>query len=274
SCRGLWHRQRAGDLASAAAAGRGHQDRIHLRLRVDRCGACRGHFRHYAHAGEQDFDQQCRADIAARRHRQGPRSGRRRQSHGQRRGHLVRAGIRAAGRIVMLRRLTVAGLVVAALGNPAAHAQNATFFTATYIEAGPVLAKVAASALSSYRDAARKEGSAAILDVFQRVEQPNQFVVLGAWADQKTFEAHVAGDASKKLNEKLATLVAAPADIRTHSGLVTSPARTGKDPVIVVTHVDVVPAEKDNGANALEQLADSARKQSGNLRFDVWRQTG
>lgn len=173
----------------------------------------------------------------------------------------------------MVRRFALAGLIVTALGSAAA-AQNATFFTATYIEVGPVLAKVGAAGLRAYREAARKEQTAIIFDVFERVEQPNQFVVLGAWADQKAFETHVAGEASKKLNEKFATLLASPADTRTHTGLAATPARVGKDPVIVVTHIDVLPAEKDNAANALEQLSDGSRKQTGNLRFDVWRETG
>ena len=173
----------------------------------------------------------------------------------------------------MTRLFAFAGLVLTLLA-PHAVAQEATFYTATYIEVGPVLAKVGVAALSSYRDAARKDRAALILDVFQRNEQPNQFVVLGAWADQKAFEAHAASDASKKLNDKLATMLTSPYDIRTHSGLTATPPRAGKDPIIVVSHIDVLPANKDNAANALEQLADSSRKQSGNLRFDVWQQTG
>lgn len=173
----------------------------------------------------------------------------------------------------MLRVIALAGVALT-IGLSSASAQNAALYTATYIEVGPVLAKVGATALRAYRDAARKDQGVAILDAFQRVEQPNQFVVLGAWTDQKAFDAHRSGDASKKLNDKLATLLTSPPDIRTHTALVPAPARVGKDPIIVVTHVDVVPAEKDNAASALEQLADQSRKQSGNLRFDVWRQTG
>jgi len=173
----------------------------------------------------------------------------------------------------MLRLMALAALSLTMFGSAPALAQKATFYTATYVEVGPVLAKVGATALLAYRAAARKDEGAEILDVFQRVEQSNQFVVLGAWADRKAFEAHEAGGASKKLNEKLATLLASPTDTRTHEALAATPARTGKDPIIVVTHVDVIPPEKDNAANALEQLADQSRKQSGNLRFDVWRQT-
>ena len=169
-------------------------------------------------------------------------------------------------------RLIFAVFIAASLGTSAAQAQNATLYTATFVEVGPVLAKVGATALRSYREAARKDSGVVILDAFQRMEQPNQFVVLGAWNDKKAYEAHVAGDASKKLNDKLATLLASPIDTRMHSGLAATPSRTGQDPIIVVTHVDVLPPEKDNAANALEQLADSSRRQSGNLRFDVWRQ--
>ena len=78
---------------------------------------------------------------------------------------------------------------------------------------------------------------------------------------------------AKKLNEKLATMLASPTDTRQHNGLSVAPAKAGKDAILAVTHVDVIPPEKDNGANALEQLADGSRRHAGNLQFDVWRQT-
>ena len=68
-------------------------------------------------------------------------------------------------------------------------------------------------------------------------------------------------------------MLASPTDTRQHNGLSVSPAKTGKDAILAVTHVDVIPPEKDNGANALEQLADGSRRHAGNLQFDVWRQT-
>jgi quinol monooxygenase YgiN len=43
--------------------------------------------------------------------------------------------------------------------------------------------------------------------------------------------------------------------------------------VTVVTHVDVVPPEKDNAVLALDRLARESRQHAGNLRFDVWQQT-
>ena len=173
----------------------------------------------------------------------------------------------------MLRLFAVASLAMTLAGSPAALAQNATFYTVTYIEVGPVLTKIGAAALQSYRDAGRKDPGAVSLEVLQRIDRQNQFVVLGAWADQKAFEAHAAGDSTKKLTDKLATMLAAPSDTRQHNGLSVAPARPGKDAIYAVTHVDVVPPQKDNGVNALEQLADQSRKHAGSLIFDVWQQT-
>jgi quinol monooxygenase YgiN len=174
----------------------------------------------------------------------------------------------------MLRLLAIATLALASLGPSAALAQDATFFTASYIEVGPILAKVGVAALRSYRDAARKDDGNVHLAVLQRIDRPNQFVVLGAWTGQKAYDAHAAGVHAKTLNEKLGTTLASPTDTRQHNSLSVAHAKSGKDPILVVTHVDVIPPQKDNGAAALKQLAEESRKHSGNLLFDVWQQSG
>ena len=171
----------------------------------------------------------------------------------------------------MLRIFVLAVLAMTAAGSPRAFAQDATFYTASYIEVGPILARTGAAVLGAYRTAARKEATS--MEIFQRIDRPNQFVILAAWTDQKAFEAHLTGEQASKLNEKLATMLAAPPDTRPHNGLAVAPAKPGKDAIFAITHVDVIPPEKDNGANALEQLADGSRRHSGNLQFDVWRQT-
>jgi quinol monooxygenase YgiN len=175
----------------------------------------------------------------------------------------------------MLRLFALAGFAMTLLGaspgQAQAQAQDTTLYTVTYVEVGPVLAKVGAGALQAYRDAARKD--AVSLDVYQRIDRPNQFVVVAAWANPKAFESHSAGEAAKRLNEKLTTMLASPTDTRQHNGLSVAAAKAGKDAIFAVTHVDVIPPEKDNGANALEQLADGSRRHAGNLQFDVWRQT-
>jgi quinol monooxygenase YgiN len=111
------------------------------------------------------------------------------------------------------------------------------------------------------------------MEVLQRMDRPNQFTVLGAWTDQKAFEAHSASGHAKALHEKLETTLVAPSDTRQHNGLAVAPPKAGKDPIYVVTHVDVIPPQKDNGVAALKQLAEDSRQHSGNLQFDVWQQT-
>src|SRR5262245_20843897 len=103
----------------------------------------------------------------------------------------------------MLRLVALAGLAMTVAAGPAALAQEATFFTVTYVETGPVLAKVGAAALKTYREAARKDNGAVSLEVLQRIDRPNQFVVLGAWTNQTAYDAHASGENAKKLNEKL-----------------------------------------------------------------------
>jgi len=173
----------------------------------------------------------------------------------------------------MLRLFALAGLAMTLLGPSAAFSQNATFYTVTYVEVGPVLAKVGAAALLTYRNASRKDRGNVSFELLQRIDRPNQFTVLGAWTDQKAFEAHVAAAHSKTLNDKLASILAAPNDTRQHNGLSVAPAKSAKDQIFAVTHVDVIPPQKDNGVAAVQQLAEDSRKHSGNLQFDVWQQT-
>lgn len=173
----------------------------------------------------------------------------------------------------MLRLLALVGLAVTLAGSPMALAQNATFYTVTYIEVGPILSKVGAAALRDYRNAGRKDDGNFGLEVLQRIEHANQFAVLSAWVDQKAFEAHSAQAHSKTMQEKIAAISAAPSDTRQHQALSVAPAKSGRDAVFVVTHVDVIPPQKDNGAAALKQLAEDSRQHSSNLEFDVWQQT-
>ena len=171
----------------------------------------------------------------------------------------------------MFRLLVFAGLAMSVLGSPAAVAQTATFFTVTYVEVGPRMARSAAPVLRAYRTEGAKEAVA--FEVLQRIDRPNQFTVLGAWADQKAYETHAGGAAAKAMNDNLARMLAAPNDTRQHNGLAVAPGKTVRGAVFAVTHVDVIPPQKDNGVNAVTQLAGESRNHAGNLRFDVWQQT-
>jgi quinol monooxygenase YgiN len=172
----------------------------------------------------------------------------------------------------MFRLFALAGLAMTVLGSSPSSAKDAKFFTAIYIEAGPILARTAASQLRAFRAEARNDPGVVSLELLQRIDRPNQFVLLGAWTDQKTFESHFETLHAKKLGDKIGTMLAAPNDIRQHSPLAVAPSRTEPNALYVVTHVDVVPPQKDNAVAELKVLAEESRKQTGNLRFDVWQQ--
>jgi quinol monooxygenase YgiN len=165
---------------------------------------------------------------------------------------------------------------MAALGvTSAAHADSATFYTVTYVEVVTPSATAAAAAVRQYAEATRKEPGAVRVESLQRIDRPNQFVVLAAWTDQKAFEAHQASASAKEFGAKVQPLLASPTDQRLHQGLsvdgatAASPARA----LYVATHVDVIPPRKDDAVVALKQLAEESRKDGGHVRFDVVQQT-
>ena len=147
-------------------------------------------------------------------------------------------------------------------------------YTATYVEVMPTAVATTALLLRAYREATRKEDGNLRCETVQRIGQPNQFVVLSAWRDQRAFEAHAARVSSTEMRERVAAIRNAPTDERVHSGLVLGPleAQAPREAVYVVTHVDVIPPRKDDGVAAVRQLAEDSRKGEGNLRFEVLQQ--
>ena len=168
------------------------------------------------------------------------------------------------------------GVALVALGvTEAARAQTATFYTVTYVEVVPPSAPQAAALVRQYGEATRKDAGAVRVEVLQRIDRANQFVVVAAWTEPKAFEAHQAATSTKEFHAKLEPLLASPNDTRLHSGLSvgTAAAASAGRALYVVTHVDVIPPRKDDAVLALKQLAEDSRKDSGHVRFDVVQQT-
>ena len=170
--------------------------------------------------------------------------------------------------------MTAVSAGVAPAQAPAPSPVAGPIYVVTYVEVMPTAAATGAAVLRAYRDAVRREGGNLRCEIVERIGQPNQFVVLVAWRDQKAFDANAARASTTEMGEKIAAIRNAPTDERVHVGLVTGPldVRAPKEAVCVVTHVDVIPPRKDDGVVALSQLADDSRKNEGNLRFEVVQQ--
>ena len=148
-------------------------------------------------------------------------------------------------------------------------------YAVTYVEVLPAARADGLALLARYRDATRQEAGNLRCEVVSRLGQPHQFVVLEIWKDAPSFEAHAKSASTTQAREKLRAIRAAPLDERVHGGASVGPQQPGPggDAVYVVTHVDVVPPRKDDGLAALKTLADAARAEPGNVRFEVVQQT-
>src|SRR5262245_11987299 len=147
-------------------------------------------------------------------------------------------------------------------------------YVVSYVEGMPTATAAAPTRLRAYREAVRREEGNQWAEIVQRIGQPNQFVMLLAWKDQKAFDANAARACTHEMREKIAAIRYAPIDERVHVSLATGSldAHVPKEAVYVVTHVDVIPPRKDDGVVALRRLAEDSLNDEGNVRFEVVQQ--
>ena len=165
--------------------------------------------------------------------------------------------------------------MLAAIALPAfVAAQDASFATATYVELLPSAKSKGVGLMRAYRDASRRDAGVIRLDIAQRIDRTNQFIILALWKDKAAFDAHAASAHAKRFKDQLEPLYGSPNDERQH-GVMTAAAMklVPRRAVIVVTHVDVPLPQKDPAIALLQELATASRRESDNLRFDVWQQT-
>lgn len=170
------------------------------------------------------------------------------------------------------------GLAVVAPGlAPVAHADDAnTAYVVTYFETVPTYTGQVRNLMRDLARASRKEPGHIRMELLQRVGQPDQFMILEAWQDKDTHAAHAAAAHTKQFRDKLQPLLRGPYDERPHTNLSVGAAKTSlgggdarSSAIYVVTHVDIVPKEKDTGVGLVKQLSETGRKGAGNLRFDA-----
>jgi quinol monooxygenase YgiN len=169
--------------------------------------------------------------------------------------------------------------VILSLTEPA-HGQDSTsFYVVTYFETMPADAPKAAEIARELAAASRKEDGNLRFELLQRVGQTDHFVILEAWRNKEAHAAHAKAAHTTQFRQKLASMLRGPYDERPHGGLaVAAPSEPIKTtgttpPVYVVTHVDIIPPEKDKGIQLTKELAEAGRRDTGNLRFEVLQQS-
>ena len=148
-------------------------------------------------------------------------------------------------------------------------------YVVTYIDVMQSQKDEGATLVRQFRDATRKDAGNLRAEAARRMGVPNQFVILEVWKDQPSFDAHAQAAHTTQFHDKLKTIQNAPYDERVHFPLSVGPlpASLGGAAVIAVTHVDVIPPQRENGTALVKQLADDGRKDDGNLRLEAVTQT-
>jgi quinol monooxygenase YgiN len=161
-----------------------------------------------------------------------------------------------------------------------AHSQdNSSFYIVTYFETMTTDAPKAAEIARELAGASRKADGNLRFEVLQRIGQTDNFVILEAWRNKDAHAANVKAAHTSQFRQKLASMLRGPYDERPHGGLaVASSSDAGKTPgttppIYVVTHVDIIPPEKDKGIQLVKELAEASRRETGNMRFEVLQQS-
>ena len=144
-------------------------------------------------------------------------------------------------------------------------------YVVTYVEVKPTAADQAEKLVREFRNATRKEAGNLRAEALRRIGQMHHFVLLEAWKDQAAVDAHFKAPAAVQFRDRIKAIQNAPIDDRVHFPLSVGPLEvkaTGAA-VAVVTHVDVIPPQRENGTGFTRQLAEDSRKEAGNLRFEA-----
>jgi quinol monooxygenase YgiN len=147
-------------------------------------------------------------------------------------------------------------------------------FVVTYLEVSPDAVAQSCSLLKSYAAAAQQAAGAVQVETFQRIGQDNHFAIVETWADTKAQESFAASPAAEGFRGSIAPLRIGPYDARPHFSLSVGPkVAAPADAVVGITHVDIVPARKEEGVASVKTLAEQSRTSPGNIRYDAWVQT-
>jgi len=168
----------------------------------------------------------------------------------------------------------IALLMATAALAPPAHAQGNAVYLATYVEVMPNAVAPGIALLKQYRDASLKEDGNLRAVALAEIERPNRFVVVEAWRDKAALEAHGQSAATLKFRDKLKPIADAPYDERITNALYVTQGKTESraGALFVVTHVDVIPAGKDDCMAALKAMSADTAGDAGNISYEVLQQ--
>ena len=169
--------------------------------------------------------------------------------------------------------LTLLCAALLALAGPSARARsapNSAAYAVTYFDITPADFDKAAVILRRFAAATRKEDGNSELTMLDEIGRSGRFAIVEGWRDKAALDAH--GAAVKTLGDQLQPFFAAAFDTRPYTPLLV--ASSSPDPKLgtamyVLTHIDVMPASKDDVAAAIKGFVQDSRKDKGAERVDA-----
>jgi quinol monooxygenase YgiN len=155
-----------------------------------------------------------------------------------------------------------------------AHAQGTAVYLATYVEVMPSSVAPGATLLKRYRDASRKNDGNLHFDAMQEMARPNRFVIVEAWRDKAALDAHAGAAGTLQFRDALKAIEDAPYDERVNNALDIGQGKSESKAgaIYVLTHVDVIPAGKDDCMAALKAMSIDTANDPGNISYEVLQQ--
>jgi quinol monooxygenase YgiN len=170
--------------------------------------------------------------------------------------------------------IVLASAILAAMLAVPAHAQDSAVYIVTYIEVMPSAADSGAALFRRYRDASRKEDGNLRFDTLHEIARANRFALLEVWKDGAAVEAHDKASSTLDFRERLKKILSASPDERinrmTYAAPVKNQIRAGS--LFVLTHVDVMPAHKDDCLALLEAMSIDISEDYGEIDYQVLQQ--
>jgi quinol monooxygenase YgiN len=147
-------------------------------------------------------------------------------------------------------------------------------YSVAYVDILPASRAAAITAIKQYRDASRKDDGFQRIEFFEQAGRPAHFCIIETWANSKDIDAHAAAASTKDFRNKIDSMRLSDYDQRPYKTLSLGPAHNDSSSrsTFVITHVDIG-AQGTSASDLLRKLAETSRKEEGNLRFDVLQHT-
>ncbi len=168
----------------------------------------------------------------------------------------------------------IAMLMATAALAPPAYAQGNAVYRVTYVEVMPNAVTPGVALLKQYRGASSKEDGNLRAGALAEIDRPNRFVVVEVWRDKAALDAHGQSAAIAMFRDKLKPIADAPYDERITNALYVTQGKNESQSgaLYVVTHVDVIPAGKDDCMAALKAMSVDTAGDAGNISYEALQQ--